>query len=257
MLYKKSYIEKTFIDGKDTYRFKITQNNIDRVGDRLIVAGLDVSEYMENNIILFNHDTDKPIGTSILEFNEDKTMLFAVATFDEVTQLSKDVKGMIDAGTLKTASIGFQGTEFLDRVPTEEEKAQIANRPYLKRITDITKSILYEWSVAPIPANPKAARQKYLLQRAMAKGFDTEMIKELGIENEVIIANEVTEIITDIKAGAVINSKNMQKLNNAIQLLNEVIESAQTENEKIINTDIVAKKEINLIDKLLKRIPNG
>ena len=49
----------------------------------------------------------------------------------------------------------------------------------------------------------------------------------------------------------------MQKLNNAIQLLNEVIESAQTENEKIINTDIVAKKEINLIDKLLKRIPNG
>jgi len=226
MIYAKAnFLEKTFKDDSEYYRFIVTKNNIDRVGDRIIVAGIDTSEYLLNPIILFNHNAEKPIGFSTLSYNDDMTEMYADAYFDEVTELSKNVKQMIEKGTLRTVSIGLQVIEWNDREPTAEEKAVLSTRPYIKIISDITKSIMLEWSVAPLPMNPLAYRT-----RAIQKGLD---LKEFEIYNN--------EIMNIEKGGAVLSKTNKEKLLEASNLISEVITASEKETDKNLSDDIDAK----------------
>ena len=204
--------------GKTWYKFLVSENNIDPAGDRIHPSGILTNRYLANPVVLYNHDHSQTIGISVLDLTENQ--LIGWAWFDEITEISKQVKLQIEAGTLNAASIGLQILESSERLPTAEEKIAIQNMPYIKRITDITKSELIEWSVVTIPMNPKT-----LIQRGKEKGIDNIDI-DLMIKNYGVDMPDITQ-----KAGATLSKTNLSKLQQISQLANEVIESAMPKDD--------------------------
>ena len=204
--------------GKTWYKFLVSENNIDPAGDKVHTSGIQIIRYLGNPIVLYNHDYSQTIGISVLEFTENQ--LIGWAWFDEITEISKQAKLQIEAGTLNAASIGLQILESSDRIPTPEEKTAIQNMPYIRKITDITKSELIEWSVVTIPMNPKT-----LIQRGKEKGIDNIDI-DLMIKNYGVDMPDITQ-----KAGATLSKTNLSKLQQISQLANEVIESAMPKDD--------------------------
>ena len=204
--------------GKTWYKFLVSENNIDPAGDRIHPSGILTNRYLANPVVLYNHDHSQTIGISVLDLTENQ--LIGWAWFDEITEISKQVKLQIEAGTLNAASIGLQILESSERLPTAEEKIAIQNMPYIKRITDITKSELIEWSVVTIPMNPKT-----LIQRGLEKGIDNIDI-DLMIKNYGVDMPDITQ-----KAGATLSKTNLSKLQQISQLANEVIESAMPKDD--------------------------
>jgi hypothetical protein len=204
--------------GKTWYKFLVSENNIDPAGDKIHQNGILTNRYLANPVVLYNHDYSQTIGISVLDFTENQ--LIGWAWFDEITEISKQAKLQIEAGTLNAASIGLQILESSERVPTAEEKIAIQNMPYIKRITDITKSELIEWSVVTIPMNPKT-----LIQRGLEKGID-------NIDIDLMIKNYGEDMPdTTHKAGATLSKTNLSKLQDIAKLANEVIESAKPKDD--------------------------
>ena len=236
------YSEQKFYDneGKQRYRFIVSTKDIDRAGDIINVDGIDISEYQKNPVVLYNH-YGTPIGTSIL--TKEKGILYGDVYFDEVTEQSKITKRLIDAGTLKTASIGLEILERSVRNLDETEMKKL-KRPWIRQIRTIDKSMMLEWSVVDLPANINAE-----IQRALEKGFDvTELQKLYSKSNDI---NLLTKELNDMpqsefteKAGAVLSSKNKTKLNDAIKLINEVLDSStpETDDNKQLGVEITIKE---------------
>jgi len=239
--------DKSFNDneGNERFRFKITSDKIDRIGDKIIPNGIDISDYLQNNIVLYNHDYETIIGNSIISMSENGKEMYADAYFDEESDISKRVKRQIQKGTLKAASIGLRVLETTQREPTVSEQALINAVPWVKKVTDITKSQLIEWSVVTIPMNPDA-----MLTRAIQKGIDTidiDLMKKSFI-GDVKMENENTIIE---KAGATLSKTNMSDLTEAARLINKVLDSAMKEpdenvpqDEKSLESDVAKIAEL-------------
>jgi HK97 family phage prohead protease len=125
-------------------RFRITSEVLDRHDDRVKLAGLDVSSYLNNPVVLWNHDDGEPaIGTA--RVFEEGGEWFMEPTFDEVCSLSKTVAAKVAAGTLRTCSIRFRVRAF-----SFNEEGGL----------DFEEVELLEVSITNIPANPEAVRVK-------------------------------------------------------------------------------------------------
>ena len=245
------YSEQKFYDaeGKQRYRFIVSTKDIDRAGDIINVDGIDLTEYLKNPVVLYNH-YGTPIGTSIL--SKEKGILYGDVYFDEVTEQSKITKRLIDAGTLKTASIGLEILERSVRNLDETEMKKL-KRPWIRQIRTIDKSMMLEWSIVDLPANINAE-----IQRALEKGFDvTELQKLYSETNNINILNKELTIMPNIeKAGATLSTKNRTKLNDALKLINEVLDTTETTDdnaEKEITIEITQKDIETVIEKLLEK----
>lgn len=234
----KSYIAE---DGKKYYAFKITSSNIDRIGDRIIPSGIDTSEYLTNNVVFYNHDKHLVIGTSIIELSEDGSEMYGYVNFDELSELSKMVKNQVENESLKTASIGLNVVSQQERLPTESEKLLICNRPYLRKITDINKSILIEWSIVTLPMNTAATRQ-----RALEKGFDLKEINLTENKEFETMENELN------KAGAKVSKSRLEKILNAIALLQEVVADTEQPAPDIQSEPMDSEIDMKLDEKNLE-----
>lgn len=125
-------------------RFRITSEVLDRHDDRVKLAGLDVSHYLKNPVVLWNHDDGEPaIGTA--RVFEEGGEWFMEPHFDEVCALSKTVAAKVAAGTLRTCSIRFRVRAF-----SFNEEGGL----------DFEETELLEVSITNIPANPEAVRVK-------------------------------------------------------------------------------------------------
>lgn len=234
----KSYIAE---DGKKYYAFKITSSNIDRIGDRIIPSGIDTSEYLTNNVVFYNHNKNLVIGTSIIELSEDGSEMYGYVNFDELSELSKMVKNQVENESLKTASIGLNVISQQERFPTESEKLLISNRPYLRKITDINKSILIEWSIVTLPMNTAATRQ-----RALEKGFDLTEINLTENKEFETMENELN------KSGAKVSKSRLEKILNAIALLQEVVADTEQPAPDIQSEPMDSEIDMKLDEKNLE-----
>lgn len=249
------YTEQKYYDndGKQRYRFIVSSKDIDRAGDSINVDGIDLSEYNRNPVVLYNH-YGTPIGTSIVK--KEKGILYGDVHFDEITEQSKITKRLIDAGTLKTASIGLEILERNVRALTDDEVKKL-KRPWITNLRTIDKSMMLEWSIVDLPANINAE-----IQRCLEKGFDVSDLQKLYNENENKKIELLTKELNDMpqsefteKAGAVLSSKNKTKLNDAIKLINEVLDSStpETDDTKQMEVEITIKDNevlTELIEKL-------
>lgn len=131
-------------DETKTIRFKISDNQADRMGEIVDQETWDFKNYMNNPIVLWGHNPDEPenvLGQTLaLETQSGET--FAEMSFDDdINPKASLVWKQILKGTLRTVSVGFISHDIDGNTLKNNE--------------------LLEISVVPIPANPRAFALSY------------------------------------------------------------------------------------------------
>lgn len=125
--------------------------------------------------VLWNHDTDKPIG-STLKINEDSVGLRFQAQLNLDLDLAKEVFSNIKAGVVDEMSIGFTIKKSLFDEDTESET--------------IKEVQLFEISPVTIAANPDATITEVMSAIKSGEHSESdivEMIMDSGIDTEKLI----------------------------------------------------------------------
>lgn len=175
MLHTKALIEKT--DNGEITAIASTAVE-DRQGEIVEVEGWDLKDFKANPVILWGHDHSQlPIGKATktwIEGSGKNAKLMTKIAFQEVTELGRAVKQLVNDGILKTLSVGFQAIDGVD------------NR--------FTKQKLLEISVVNVPANPQAMMLGY--KSLKEAGFNDETITKAGIP--AVMVEKVTQLEQDM-----------------------------------------------------------
>lgn len=127
-------------------RVRLTNDSLNSYGYRVLTAGVDVSQYERNPLLLYMHERGKVIGV-MKDIRVEDGEITGEPCFDEATELSRQCKKQWDFGSLRMVSIGF------DVLETSGDPKYLLEGQ--KRPT-VTKSRIYEVSVVDIGANDDA-----------------------------------------------------------------------------------------------------
>lgn len=122
----------------------------DRVGDRVDVSKMNLSEFRKNPVMVIQHDTNQlPAGTwkVWVEGTGTSAVLYCSPVFSDSAPMGPTVKSMVTEGTLRAVSIGF-----LSESP----------RPNSHGGVDHVATTLTEISLVTVPCHPEAVRIKAL-----------------------------------------------------------------------------------------------
>lgn len=133
---------------------RVATRAMDRDFEIVDPAGLDLEHYRLNPVVLFGHDQAQPVGKALwVKADADGVLAKTQYTVRPEKYLGEwlpdFVWAMVQADVLRGKSVGFLPLEV--REPTPEEAD--AN-PGLQLV--IPRSILFEFSVVSVPANPTA-----------------------------------------------------------------------------------------------------
>jgi HK97 family phage prohead protease len=178
----------------DLYTFVVSTPEVDRYGTIIVPSGIDYQAYLNNPIVLAQHDSDKwPIGRC-LGFAMNGENLEATIQIECITEEGKKLNKLINAGFVKAVSVGI--------IPNEYEEQTINGQ----KVTVYTKSELVEFSVVSVPANRQALLKKSiktLLQDSIQK-YKKES-RMLTPEIEAKIKDELLPAIKEAFVNEVIN----------------------------------------------------
>jgi len=151
---KKHYKDVAFVKADGDYEDRrvkvvISTEAVDRDGDSMSLKGIDLNYYKKNPVVLWNHNHGMPIAKAE-NLTVEKGQMIADAVFPEagVSKTSDEIYGLIKAGVINTASIGF--------VPKDFDRQNDG-------VWKITQSELMEFSFVSVPSN----REAVVLQRAV------------------------------------------------------------------------------------------
>ena len=204
----------------------------DRIGDRMLMSGVMLTNYLKNPVVLANHNygecTEKPtcIGKAIDVKVQESQLIFKIQ-FAE-TDNARDWFYLYANKYMNASSIGFDPIKY---------------EPNAQGGYDYTQWELLELSLVSVPCNPNAIQNAYKSGHISKKMYET--IKKKTIESEDIEnmkAEEVKELITnsiktEIKA---LEDKHKSEMATKLQEINEL-------NAKIkVLKDLVSKSGAKL-----------
>jgi len=171
-----------------TAQFIISDDQPDRM-DEIVEQSWDTENYKNNPIVLWGHNPSEPenvLGTSLgLETEKDKDVTRTKSTvkFSEegLNPKADMVFNQIKAGILRTVSVGFIPKTF----KTNEDKKDI-----------LADNELLEFSIVPIPANPRAVMLAYkdgTISRKDARFMIDSMNKEAQLLQEELDSDKNKE----------------------------------------------------------------
>jgi len=105
-------------------------------GFTVVTAGIDISDFLNNPVLLYNHDYDKLLG--LCEEVDKAVRLLYVPSFDEDDKYAMKQSSKVEQGILRGSSIGIIPIEY-------DEVNQVMKKCSLKEI-----------SLTPVPANRNA-----------------------------------------------------------------------------------------------------
>jgi HK97 family phage prohead protease len=178
----------------DIYTFVVSTPEVDRYGTIIVPSGIDYQAYLNNPIVLAQHDSDEwPIGRC-LGFAMNGENLEATIQIECITEEGKKLNKLINAGFVKAVSVGI--------IPNEYEDKTIDGQ----KVTIYTKSELVEFSVVSVPANRQALLKKSmktLLQDSINKYKKEKRMLTPEIEQK--IKDELLPAIKEAFVNEVIN----------------------------------------------------
>lgn len=177
-------IKSTSIDEKNrTIEVVATKEVVDRQGDIIRIAGIDVNDFIKNPVVPFGHKyQDLPVAKAIgLKFDGDKLIIKLQFPPKEIYELGDTVFKLFKAGYLNAVSIGFIP---IKETWDDEIKANV-----------IEKSELLEVSIVPVPANQDALIKAFKKDddgvsesyEDRGEDFDLEQQKETQVQQKEII----------------------------------------------------------------------
>lgn len=131
-------------------RIILSEESVNSYGFRVLTAGIDLSAFSKNPVMLYDHRsyTYLPIGTWG-NLSIESGQLTAEPIFDMEDEKAAQIAGKYDRKILNAASIGFQV------LATSEDPDDML--PGQTGPT-VTKCLLYEASIVPLPSNTNAVR---------------------------------------------------------------------------------------------------
>ena len=159
----------------------ISTERINSYGTRVLTAGIDISQYEKNPVILYMHRRgrreDMPIGI-MTNLRVENGVLYGTPKFDDDTEEERNISKKWERGTLRMLSAG------LDVLEWSEDPAMLVagqTRP------TVTKSKLIEVSVVDIGSNDDALQVGLYHEGKLlplAAGEDNIHLPLLGLANE-------------------------------------------------------------------------
>ena len=161
----KGLVEKVEEDGIISVAVA-TDASIDRDGEIVDPAGIDMKNFERNPVLLYAHDyRSDPIGKVLNIKLDGNRILFTPQFAIGVSDRAKQYYEMVKAGFLNAFSIGFIPKEYKDRQNTDGTTSRV-----------FTRSELLEISLVPVPANPNAL---VLARSYKGMQFDESILKEI------------------------------------------------------------------------------
>lgn len=127
-------------------RVRITNERLNSYGTRVLTAGMDVSQYERNPILLYMHQRGDVIGY-VKDLKVEGDEVTGELMFDEATELSVRCKKQWEFGSLKMVSVGIDVLEL-----SEDKKYLVEGQTS----PTVTRSKLFEVSLVDIGANDDA-----------------------------------------------------------------------------------------------------
>ncbi len=176
----------------DTQTFVLTTETADRVGDIVMLKGLDTSNFKNNPVALVHHRMgDFPVGIwKNLRIHGDALLADLTLAAKGTSQMADLARSLIEQGILRAVSVTFK--------PNEAE-------PLKPRGMRFTKSELLEASLVSVPMNPRA------VMVAKSLGMSDEQISQFfdapsSAINDTAMSGNPQETIARAKA-AIISAK--------------------------------------------------
>jgi HK97 family phage prohead protease len=173
----------------NAHEFTISTGDLDRHKDRVDQAGINLSSYRKNPVVLWSHSySSLPIGkcTSIgLGVGGNLKAVVEYAPSD-INPMGQQVRKLVEKGFISATSIGF--------VPLDETYNDAGGKDY-------HKIDLLEFSLVSVPANSGALvsrsalaeRAKSASQRSLPKTFEIDAYDILmAIDKELARRDELT-----------------------------------------------------------------
>lgn len=148
---------------------------VDRHGESVDVKGWDLKNFKKNPVLLWAHDHSIPaIGVAKRVWISDGKLMFK-GVWQEVTDMGKAAKQLVEDGIINSFSVGF--------LPAEMEG------------NTYTKQELLEISLVNVPANPDAMMLAY--KSLKASGVKEKVMEDIGIAVQVV--DKLVSMEKDIK----------------------------------------------------------
>ena len=201
-------------------------NKVDRDNDIVEAKGIDLKNYRKNPIVLFNHDRNLPIGSSMWQKADDKGLL-TKTTFSK-TPFADDIYTLHLEKVLNAWSIGF-----MPKLWKFDEK---------NGITTFTDIELFEYSSVTLPANPGALDEaKSIVKSVEGLHVVAGITNELKVKAEFLqyqkqiddLLSKMSELEGAMQEDTLLSS--IEKLENEIDRLNKEMVRLSF---KILNKDI-------------------
>lgn len=179
------------VDEKNrTAKFIISDDGVDRMDER-VEQSWDLKNYEANPIVLWGHDPSQPenvmgnsLGIDTEKGDDNITRSSSTVKFSEAGLNAKAdmVFNMVKAGILRTVSVGFIPKTFKE----DEDGHNI-----------LADNELLEFSIVPIPANPRAVALGYK-EGAISKKDARFMLESMKKESK-LLQDELDNDKKDIK----------------------------------------------------------
>jgi HK97 family phage prohead protease len=155
----------------------------DRHGDSLNPQGWKVENYMKNPVVLFGHNyRDLPVGKTVKTWVENGKQLLGLIEF-ATHEFAEDVWQLVVGEFLNAGSVGF--------IPLKwDETGEYT----------FAEMELLEYSIVPVPANPRALGKKELeLYKSLEERTSYQLLKEENTNPEEsekpLTPKEVAELV--------------------------------------------------------------
>lgn len=127
-------------------RVRISNESVNCYGTRILTSGIDISQYIRNPVLLYMHERGKVIGY-VEDIKIEGQDVTGELVFDEVSELSKQLKKQWEFGSVKMVSANFQ---ILSTSDDKQLLIEGQERP------TVTRCKLVEVSVVDIGGNDDA-----------------------------------------------------------------------------------------------------
>lgn len=154
-------------------RFLASDDTIDRANEVILPEGWDLTEWMQNPVIMQFHDYSMwPLGRGVAAGIVDGALMIDVE-FDppEVDESADLVFRKVCHGSVKAGSVGFTPVEWVH--PGSSKGIELFAK-YPGATCIYTKQSLLEFTICPIPCNPSAVSQSMLKMYNKNLGLDAQ-----------------------------------------------------------------------------------